>query len=53
VKGETDPEEFVRKLRGYWWHRVRIGDRAYVRAKWRVLDAGSERGLYSIVAPER
>ncbi len=53
VKGETDPEEFVRKLRGYWWHRVRIGDRAYVRAKWRALGRGSERGLYSIVSPER
>ena len=53
VKGETDPEEFVRKLRGYWWHRVRIGDRAYVRAKWRALGRGSARGLYSIVPPER
>ena len=53
VKGETDPQEFVRKLRGYWWHRVRIGDRAYVRAKWRALGRGSARGLHSIVPPER
>jgi hypothetical protein len=53
VKGETDPEEFIRKLRGYWWHRVRIGDRAYVRAKWRALGRGRERGLKSIVPPRR
>ena len=37
VQGRTEPEEFLRKLRGYWWHRVRIGDRAYVKAKWRAL----------------
>jgi Sulfotransferase family len=53
VKGRTDPEDFLRKLRGYWWHRVWIGDRAYVRAKWRALGRGRERGLHSIVDPER
>src|SRR5215208_2844967 len=52
VRGETDPEDFLRKLRGYWWHRVRIGDRAYVRAKWRALGRGRERGLHSIVDRE-
>ena len=51
-RGETEPEEFLRKLRGYWWHRVRIGDRAYVRAKWRALGRGQERGLHSIVDAE-
>ena len=40
VTGRTEPEDFLRKLRGYWWHRVRIGDRAYVRAKWRALGRG-------------
>ncbi|MDX6580934.1 MAG: hypothetical protein QOI10_118 [Solirubrobacterales bacterium] len=49
VNGRAEPEDFLRKLRGYWWHRVRIGDRAYVRAKWRALGRGRERGLYSIV----
>ena len=49
LRGRTEPEDFLRKLRGYWWHRVRIGDRAYVRAKWRALGRGRERGLYSIV----
>ena len=49
VRGETDPADFLRKLRGYWWHRVRIGDRAYVKAKWRALGRGGVRGLHTIV----
>ena len=53
VKGETDPEDFLRKLRGYWWHRVRIGDRAYVRAKWRALGRGRDRGLHKILDADR
>jgi hypothetical protein len=53
VKGETEPEDFIRKLRGYWWHRVRIGDRAYVRAKWRALGRGRDRGLRQIIASDR
>jgi hypothetical protein len=53
VTGKTDPERFVVKLRGYWWHRVRVGDRAYVRAKWRALGRGRVRGLHTIVAPDR
>jgi hypothetical protein len=53
VRGKTEPEEFLRKLRGYWWHRVRIGDRAYVRAKWRALGRGRDRGLHTIVDPEQ
>jgi len=53
VRGRTEPEEFLRKLRGYWWHRVRIGDRAYVRAKWRALGRGRDRGLHTLIAPDR
>jgi hypothetical protein len=52
VRGRTEPEEFLRKLRGYWWHRVRIGDRAYVRAKWRALGRGQERGLHAILSED-
>ena len=52
VQGRTEPEEFLRKLRGYWWHRVRIGDRAYVKAKWRALGRGEVRGLHTIVDPD-
>lgn len=53
VMGRAEPEDFLRKLRGYWWHRVRIGDRAYVRAKWRALGRGRVRGLHSIISPDR
>jgi hypothetical protein len=49
VMGRAEPEDFLRKLRGYWWHRVRIGDRAYVKAKWRALGRGGVRGLHTIV----
>jgi hypothetical protein len=31
---------------------VRIGDRAYVRAKWRALGRGRDRGLHTLIAPE-
>lgn len=30
VGGRATPEEFVRKLRTYWWHRVRVGSRVIV-----------------------
>jgi hypothetical protein len=53
VRGRTEPEEFLAKLRGYWWHRVRIGDRAYVKAKWRAMGRGRVRGLHTIIAPDR
>ncbi len=49
VTGRGDPEDFLAKLRGYWWHRVRFGDRAYVKAKWRALGRGRVRGLHTIV----
>ena len=32
VSGRATPEEFVRKLRTYWWHRVRTGSRVIVPA---------------------
>jgi len=53
VTGRTTPELFLEKLRGYWWHRVRVGDRAYVKARWRALGRGEVRGLHTIVEPER
>jgi len=53
VTGRTDAADFLTKLRGYWWHRVRIGDRAYVRAKWRAMGRGRERGMHQIMAPDR
>jgi hypothetical protein len=54
VTGRTDPESFLTKLRGYWWHRVRVGDRAYVRARWRAIGRrGRVRGLHTIVPRDR
>ncbi len=53
VTGKTTAEQFLRKLRGYWWHRVRVGDRAYVRARWRALGRGRVRGLHTIVPAGR
>ena len=32
VGGRATPEQFVRKLRTYWWYRVRVGGRALVPA---------------------
>lgn len=49
VAGRTTPELFLRKLRGYWWHRVRVGERAYVKARWRALGRGEVRGLHTIM----
>ena len=53
VMRRTDAADFLTKLKGYWWHRVRIGDRAYVRAKWRAMGRGRDRGLHQITGPER
>jgi hypothetical protein len=30
VAGRASPEQFLRKLRTYWWHRVRVGSHAIV-----------------------
>jgi sulfotransferase family protein len=32
VSGRATPEQFIRKLRTYWWHRVRTGSRVIVPA---------------------
>jgi Sulfotransferase family len=53
VTGAADPEQFLTKLRGYWWHRVRIGDRALVKARWRALGRGRVRGLHTIMDRDR
>ena len=54
VRGRAEPEDFIRKLRGYWWHRVRVGDKAYVKARWRAIGRrGRVRGLHTIIARDR
>ena len=52
VTGAVTPAEFTTKLRRYWWHRVRVGERALVRARWRARGEGKERGLHKIVAKD-
>lgn len=69
VSGRATPEQFIRKLRTYWWHRVRTGSRVVVptgiggRARFgafrvaRRLGLGHEeprvRGLHQIIDRER
>src|SRR5256885_4977294 len=69
VGGRATPEQFVRKLRSYWWHRVRTGSRVIVpagiagRARFgalhltRRLGLGHEesrvRGLHQIIDRDR
>ena len=56
VTGRATPEEFVTKLRRFWWHRVRLGGRATVRLR-RLAGRGGEdakvRGLHKITTRER
>jgi len=49
VTGAATPAEFATKLRRYWWHRVRVGERALVRARWRARGDGKVRGLHKIM----
>jgi Sulfotransferase family len=58
VDGRATPEEFVTKLRRFWWHRVRLGERATIRLRRlggsRLPDAGQKvRGLHKIVPEDR
>ncbi len=56
VMGRATPEEFVTKLRRFWWHRVRLGGRATVRLRSLVGRGGGEakvRGLHKIVESDR
>lgn len=49
VTGQATPADFATKIKRYWWHRVRVGDRALVRARWRARGDGKERGLHKIL----
>jgi hypothetical protein len=54
VTGKATPDEFVAKLRRFWWHRVRLGGRARVRlARVASRGGGKVLGLHKIVAPDR
>ena len=53
VTGKSTPEEFVAKLRRFWWHRVRYGGRALVRLRSLAGRGGKIRGLHKIIARDR
>ena len=56
VDGRTTPEEFVDKLRRFWWHRVRVGGRGTVRLRRLAARRGGEakvRGLHKITTRAR
>jgi hypothetical protein len=55
VTGRATPEEFVTKLRRFWWHRVRRGGRATVRLRNLAGRGGDAkvRGLHKIVPSDR
>jgi hypothetical protein len=56
VTGKATPQEFVRKLRRFWWHRVRLGGRATVRFRRLVGRENPDakiRGLHKVVDPSR
>ncbi len=52
VTGAATPADFSTKLRRYWWHRVRVGEKALVRARWRARGEGKERGLHKILGKD-
>jgi len=61
VTGVATPDEFIAKLRRYWWHRVRMGGRATTRLRrltgrrgGRVAGTDAKvRGLHKILPSER
>ena len=56
VTGRTTPDRFVRKLRRFWWHRVRVRGRGTVRLRHLAGRRGGEakvRGLHKITGREQ
>ena len=53
VTGKATPAEFLDKLRRFWWHRVRYGERAWVRLAPLARRGGKVRGLHKIVPRDR
>ena len=53
VTGRATPEEFIEKMRRFWWHRVRHRGRAWTRMRPVAGRAGKVRGLHKIIARDR
>jgi hypothetical protein len=52
LRGSVDSETFLRKLKKFWWRRIRAGEVAPVVAR-RLAFGRKVRGLHKIVPPER
>ncbi len=52
IAGRVELDEFLRKLRGFWWRRIRAGEVAPAILRSVALGR-KERGLYKIVPQER
>lgn len=52
LAGQVSPEQFVRKLKRFWWKRIRAGEVAPVVAR-RLAFGRKVRGLHKVVPEER
>ena len=52
LSGEVTPEQFLRKLRRFWWRRIRAGEVAPVLAR-RLAFGRKVRGLHKVVEKDR
>lgn len=52
LAGKASPEQFVRKLRRFWWKRIRAGEVAPVLAR-RIAFGRKVRGLHKVVERDR
>lgn len=52
LSGEVTPEQFMKKMRKFWWRRIRAGEVASVVVK-RLALGRKVRGLHKIVEQER
>ncbi|MBA2521917.1 MAG: sulfotransferase [Solirubrobacterales bacterium] len=51
LSGQVSPEQFLRKLKRFWWKRIRAGEVAPVLAR-RLAFGRKVRGLYKVVSQE-
>lgn len=51
LSGKVAPEQFLRKMRRFWWKRIRAGEVAPVLAR-RIAFGRKVRGLHKVVAEE-
>ncbi len=52
LSGEATPDQFLRKLRRFWWRRIRAGEVAPVLAR-RLAFGRKVRGLHKVVEKDR